>query len=123
MGEVNRVPVFTDMVSAIPAYWALIDLEGHVFSAFLLAQGLHVALGGCMRAADGAIQARSIHAVENLLPEAAAAVEDSLANLSVPTPMQVGRGWCENRTLISSGRAGSPSTVEELSVEIVRPYE
>lgn len=81
-----------------------------------------VAWGQRNRIADPAVQARSVLAVETLLPERAVAVEDALANMPAPSLMTAGANWCDNINLTSTQTGLTLPGKAADTVEIVRPY-
>jgi hypothetical protein len=68
------------------------------------------------------VQARSVLAVETLLPERAVAVEDALANMPAPSLMTAGANWCDNINLTSTQTGLTLPGKAADTVEIVRPY-
>ncbi len=82
-----------------------------------------VAWGQRNRIADPAVQARSMLAVRQLLPERAAAVEDALANMPPPAQMTPGVNWCDNINLTSNPSGLSLPGVPARTVEKVRAYQ
>lgn len=64
---------------------------------------LTVAWGQRTRIAESAVGARSVFAVERILPELAPAIEAMVARLPAPAQMTAGRGWCAN-ILLGSGQ-------------------
>lgn len=82
-----------------------------------------VSWGQRNRISDPAVQARSLLAVEELLPESLAAVTNSLSNMPVAVQMAPGVNWCDNINLTASETGLSLPGVAAPTVEIVRPYE
>lgn len=82
-----------------------------------------VSWGQRNRIGDPAVQARSMLAIRQLLPERADAIEDALANMPAPTQMTPGVNWCDNINLTTSPTGLSlPGRAAE-TVELFRPYE
>lgn len=91
-----------------------------------------VSWGERSRIGEAAVGARSLYAVERLLPEAAAGVSSMLDSLPAPPLMQAGVDWCTNinfgststaapRALTVPGETSTPVPVSN-HVEILRPY-
>lgn len=81
-----------------------------------------VAWGQRNRIGDPAVQARSVLAVEALLPERAAAVEDALANMPAPRQMTPNVNWCDNINLTATETGLSQPGKAASTVETIRPY-
>ena len=82
-----------------------------------------VAWGQRNRIGDPGVQARSVLAVEQLLPERAAVIEDALANMPAPQQMAPGVNWCDNINLTSNPTGLSLPGKAAQTVETVRPYK
>tara|TARA_R110002073_G_scaffold5076_8_gene32078 strand:+ start:13853 stop:15145 length:1293 start_codon:yes stop_codon:yes gene_type:complete len=82
-----------------------------------------VSWGQRNRIGDLAVQARSLLAVSQILPERLANVEDSLASMPSPTQMTAGVNWCANINLTSNPTGLSAEGRAAETVELVRPYE
>jgi hypothetical protein len=82
-----------------------------------------VAWGQRNRISDPAVQARSMLAVRQLLPERADAIEDVLSNIPAPTLMTSGLNWCDNINLTSSPTGLSLPGKAAETVELRRPHD
>jgi hypothetical protein len=82
-----------------------------------------VSWGQRHRIGDAAVQARSILAVQQILPERAAAVADALANMPAPTQMTPNVNWCDNINLTSNATGLTLPGKAAATVELIRPYE
>lgn len=82
-----------------------------------------VSWGQRNRIADPTIQARSLLAVSQLLPERLSAVEDALANMPTPAAMTNGVNWCDNINLTANPTGLSLPGKAAETVETVRGYE
>ena len=81
-----------------------------------------VAWGQRNRISDPAVQARSMPAVSQLLPERAAAIEDALASMPAATQMTPGVNWCDNINLSSNPSGLSLPGKAAEAVELRRPH-
>lgn len=82
-----------------------------------------VSWGQRHRIGDAAVQARSILAVQQILPERAAVVADALANMPAPTQMTPNVNWCDNINLTSNATGLTLPGKAAATVELIRPYE
>lgn len=69
------------------------------------------------RIAESGVGPRSVLAVERVLPEAAPAIEEMIADLPPPSPMQPNRGWCANISLDSDSASRALTVASDEPVE------
>jgi hypothetical protein len=84
-----------------------------------------VAWGQRGRIGDPAVAARSLYAVQRLLPEAASGVAAMLDEMPIPAQMQEGVDWCTNITLGAPSQLSLINPAElpvEGNVEILPPW-
>lgn len=81
-----------------------------------------VAWGQRNRISDPAVQARSLLAVQQILPERAAAIEAVLSDMPASTLMTPGVNWCDNINLTASPTGLSLPGKAAPTVQTIRPY-